>query len=178
MRLMVLGSPYRAPLVYDAGTLAENTRKLERMINALRPATGTTNEGPAIDTLRSAMTEARASFESAMDNDFNGPGATAALFDMVRVINTARDAGVGSGPLAEAQSLFRDLTGILGLQLESSDSAGGQEAAPFIELLIKTRADLRKAKQFALADQVRNELTALGVVLEDSPQGTTWRWSK
>jgi cysteinyl-tRNA synthetase len=74
--------------------------------------------------------------------------------------------------------LFRDLTGILGLQLEASDSAGGQEAAPFIELLIKTRADLRKAKQFALADQVRNELTALGVVLEDSPQGTTWRWSK
>ncbi len=178
MRLMVLGSPYRAPLVYDAGTLAENTRKLERMVNALRPATGTTVDGPAVDALRSAMAEARVGFETAMDNDFNGPGATAAFFDMVRAINTARDAGAGNAPLAEAQGLFRELTSTLGLQLESSTTENGQEAAPFIELLITTRADLRRAKQFALADQVRNELVTLGVVLEDSPQGTTWRWSK
>ncbi len=175
LRLMVLGSPYRAPLVYDAGTLAENERKLERLMSALRPAAGTTASGPAVEGLEAALRQARDSFETAMDNDFNGPGATAALFEMVRAINTARDAGVGGPPFDAVQATFRNITGVLGLQLEAQ-AAGAEEVGPFIELLIKTRADLRKAKQFALADQVRNELAALGVILEDSPQGTTWRW--
>jgi cysteinyl-tRNA synthetase len=176
LRLMVLGSPYRAPLVYDAGTLAENERKLERLLGALKPATGTTEAGPAADTLKAAIESAVTSFETAMDNDFNGPGATAALFEMVKALNTARDAGVGGPSFAAAQDRFRTIAGVLGLKLEQPASTGGEQAGPFIELLIKTRADLRKAKQFALADQVRNELAELGVVLEDSSQGTTWRW--
>jgi cysteinyl-tRNA synthetase len=177
LRLMVLGSPYRAPLVYDAGTIAENERKLERLLGALRPATGSISEGPAVAALSEAIAQARTNFESALDNDFNGPGATAALFEMVKAINTARDAGVGGELLAAAQAAFRDAAGGVGLQLETPQR-GGEEAGPFIELLIKTRADLRKAKQFALADQVRNELAALGVILEDSAQGTIWRWGK
>lgn len=175
LRLMVLGSPYRAPLVYDAGTLAENERKLERLMSALRPATGANNTGAAVETLETAVAQAKHNFETSMDNDFNGAGATAALFEMVRAINSARDAGVGGAPFEAAQATFRQITGVLGLKLEAQAS-GGEEAGPFIELLIKTRADLRKAKQFALADQVRNELAELGVILEDSPQGTTWRW--
>lgn len=176
LRLMVLGSPYRAPLVYDAGTLAENERKHERMLSALKPAVGATGAGPAVAALQAALDEARHTFEVAMDNDFNGPGATAALFEMVKAINTARDAGVGGAPFEAAQSAFREVTGVLGLTLEQPQTGGGEEAGPFIELLIKTRTDLRKAKQFALADQIRTELTALGVTLEDSPHGTTWRW--
>jgi len=176
LRLMVLASPYRAPLVYDAGVVADNTRKLQRLMSALRPASGTTANGSAVDALETSLVEARKSFEAAMDNDFNGAGATAALFEMVRAINTARDAGVGGAPFAAAQAAFRALAGVLGLTLEEQ-SRGGEAAGPFIELLIKTRTELRKAKQFALADQVRNELAALGVVLEDGPQGTTWRWN-
>ncbi len=175
LRLMVLGSPYRAPLVYDAGTLAENERKLERLMSALRPATGTTSSGAAVETLAATIAQAQRNFEAAMDNDFNGAGATAALFEMVRALNTARDAGVGGEPFGAAQATFRQITEVLGLQLEAQTS-DGEGAGPFIELLIKTRADLRKAKQFALADYLRNELAALGVILEDGPQGTTWRW--
>lgn len=145
-------------------------------MSALRPSSGTT-QGAAVETLTSTIAEARQKFEAAMDNDFNGPGATAALFDMVKAINTARDAGVGGEPFAEAQATFREIAGVLGLELKEQ-ARGGEEAGPFIELLIKLRADLRKAKQYALADQVRNELTALGVILEDSAQGTTWRWGK
>jgi cysteinyl-tRNA synthetase len=177
LRLMVLASPYRAPLMYDAGVVAENQRKLERLMSALRPSSGTIGDGPAVDALSTALAAAKANFEAAMDNDFNGAGATAALFEMVRAINTARDAAVGGPAFTAAQAEFRAIAGVLGLQLQEQ-GRGGEEAGPFIELLIKIRADLRKAKQYALADQVRNELTALGVVLEDSPQGTTWRWGK
>jgi cysteinyl-tRNA synthetase len=174
LRLMVLGSPYRAPLVYDPNTLAENQRKLERLLSALRPANGVVAEGPAVDALQTAIAAARQNWEAAMDNDFNGPGATAALFDKVRAINTARDAGVGGEPFSQAQAAFREITGVLGLQLEEQQ-AENAEAAPFIDLLVQTRADLRKAKQFALADQIRNQLSELGVTLEDTPQGTLWR---
>jgi cysteinyl-tRNA synthetase len=175
LRLMVLGSPYRAPLVYDANTLAENERKLERLMSALRPAGGTTTSGPAVDGLHTAIANARQNFETAMDNDFNGPGATAALFEIVRAINSARDAGVGGTPFEAAQGAFREIAGVLGLQLQERQTENA-EAAPFIELLITTRAELRKAKQFALADQIRNQLAEHGVLLEDTPQGTTWRW--
>jgi cysteinyl-tRNA synthetase len=175
LRLMVLGSPYRAPLVYDPNTLAENERKLERLMSALRPATGNTTSGSAVEALQSAIVSARQSFEAAMDNDFNGPGATAALFEMVRAINTARDTAVGGAPFDAAQSAFREVADVLGLQLEAGKTENA-EAAPFIELLITTRAALRKAKQYALADQVRNQLAELGVLLEDTPQGTLWRW--
>jgi cysteinyl-tRNA synthetase len=192
LRLMVLASPYRAPLVYDANVVAENKRKLERLNNALRPATGTTTDGPAVVALQTAIEQAQRNFEAAMDNDFNGPGATAALFEMVRAINTARNAGVDGEPFESAQATFQKIAGVLGLNLQLSIStlsgtamAGPaigsgalchEQAGPFIDLLIKTRTELRKAKQYALADQVRNQLAELGVILEDTPQGTTWYW--
>ncbi len=175
LRLMVLGSPYRAPLVYDMTTIAENERKLARLYSALRPSPGATSDGPATVALAEAADDARRAFEAAMDNDFNGPGATAALFDLVKAINSARDAGVGGAPFEAAQAVFRQLTGVLGLALEQR-APRASEAGPFIELLITTRAELRKARQFALADRVRDELANLGVVIEDGAHGTTWRW--
>ena len=69
---------------------------------------------------------------------------------------------------------FRQLIGVLGLELRVE--GGGADVAPFIEALIEMRAALRQEKQWALADAVRDRLAALGVVLEDGPQGTQWRW--
>jgi cysteinyl-tRNA synthetase len=66
---------------------------------------------------------------------------------------------------------------VLGLTLEEKQGAAA-EAAPFIDLLVRTRADLRAAKQYALADKLRQDLSDLGIILEDSPTGTTWRWEK
>jgi cysteinyl-tRNA synthetase len=112
-----------------------------------------------------------------MDDDFNTSGALASLFELVRAINTARDRGVGGEPFSKAQDTLRELAGVLGLRLRPKQATGGQQAAPFIELLIETRAALRKAKQFELADSVRKRLAELGVMLEDTPQGTTWKAS-
>ena len=98
----------------------------------------------------------------------------AAIFDLVRAINAARDAGVGGEPFADAQATFRSLTDVLGLRLEAPE-AEGQSVAPFVDLLLTVRQDLRKAKQWALGDKIRDELKTLGVIVEDSPQGSTWR---
>jgi cysteinyl-tRNA synthetase len=174
-RLIVLGSYYRSPLTYNAEIAADNARKLERLLTALQPAVGAAEDGPAVEALARAVESAHAEFVASMDNDFNTAGAVAALFELVRAINSARDAGVGGAPFAAAQDAHKELAGVLGLRLDPQQKAGQQDVAPFVELLIEVRAELRKAKQFALADLVRTRLADLGVTLEDGPQGTRWK---
>jgi cysteinyl-tRNA synthetase len=174
-RLIVLGSYYRSPLTYNGEIAADNARKLERLLGALLPATGAAETGAAAETLARAVASAREGFTAAMDSDFNTAGALAALFELVRAINSARDAGVGGAPFAAAQAGLKELAGVLGLRLSSEGRGKGQDIAPFVELLIEVRAELRKAKQFALADMVRGRLGDLGVTLEDGPQGTRWK---
>ncbi len=174
LRMLILSSHYRAPLNFSDETIANAERSLERLRSALRPPIGSLESGAAADALRAETARARTAFVNAMDDDFNTAGALAALYDLVRAINTARDAGVGGAPFAEAQAVFRELTGALGLTLATKETKA-QEARPFIELLVKTRAELRKAKQYALADSIRAGLAELGITLEDGPQGTTWR---
>jgi cysteinyl-tRNA synthetase len=176
LRLLVLSSSYRAPLTFDDDVVADMHRKLDRLRSGLRPATG--SDEHSNQALDAASAAARAAFEAAMDDDFNTAGALAALFELVRAINTARDAGTAGSSFEAAQATLRELAGILGLTLEEAAAVGGAEATPFIDLLIRTRAQLRAAKQWALADQLRKELGELGVILEDSPTGTTWRWDR
>jgi len=76
-----------------------------------------------------------------------------------------------------AKQVFNELTGVLGLQLEER-SGSANAADPFIDLLVSLRRDLRAEKNWALSDKLRNELKALGVVLEDSKDGTTWTWEQ
>jgi cysteinyl-tRNA synthetase len=105
-----------------------------------------------------------------MDHDLNTPQAVAALFDLAREINRARDDGQD---VVGAQAILRELADVLGLTLaEDEDSLA---AAPFIQLLLDVREELRQAKRYDLADVIRSRLGELGVALEDAPQGTVWR---
>jgi cysteinyl-tRNA synthetase len=179
LRMLIFTGHYRKPVVFNDETLANAERSLARIRSGLRPATGNKTTGAEVDTLREATENARANFIEAMDADFNTASAIATIFELVRAINTARDAGV-SGPFYEAaQRTLRELTGVLGLTLggtPAESQSNNVAAKPFIELLIKVRSDLRAAKQWALADQVRDSLKELGVVLEDGPEGTVWRY--
>jgi cysteinyl-tRNA synthetase len=177
LRLIVLSSYYRSPLLYGAEIVADQERKLARLRSALEPASGAATHGVAADQLAAIVASSRAHFDAAMDDDFNTSGALAALFELVRAINTARDSGLSGEPFAAGQAALRDLAGVLGLRLAAPQSHT-QEAAPFIELLIELRAELRKAKQFALADLVRTRLTELEITLEDGPQGTRWKMTR
>jgi cysteinyl-tRNA synthetase len=111
-----------------------------------------------------------------MDDDFNTAGALGYLFDLVRAINQARDMGHADEELAQAQKLLLELTGILGLQLDKQPETEASEVTPFIDLLLKVRQELRAQKLWALSDQIRDQLTDLNVIIEDSREGTTWRW--
>ena len=166
-RLFVLTSHYRMPLTWTDEGVAASARAAERLSRAAWAVGG---EGDAPDV---GMFKER--FHEAMDDDLNTPQALAALFDMTREINRA--AGDG-GDVSEASALLRQLGGVLGLRLEQAGSGGVDDAFPFVELLIETRAALRKEKQFALADNLRDRLTELGVVLEDTPRGTEWRFER
>ena len=108
-----------------------------------------------------------------MDDDLNTPRALAVLFDLTHEINRHWKA---EKDVEEAQDMLKKLGGVLGLTFEAPSSADGVAAHPFIELLAEIRAQLREAKQFALADSIRSRLLEMGVVLEDGPGGTTWRF--
>jgi cysteinyl-tRNA synthetase len=150
---------------------------VERLKSALRPAAPSASgiKPEAVSVLAAAAESAKVNFTEAMDNDFNTAGAVAALFEFSKFINTARDNGATSEQLKPAQAAFRELAGVLGLKLEEKQGSGGADA--FINLLIEVRAEVRKQKLWALSDQIRDKLKELGVTIEDSKDGTQWRYS-
>jgi cysteinyl-tRNA synthetase len=97
------------------------------------------------------------------------------LFELVRAINSGRDAGIGGDDLSQAQGVLTELAGVLGLDLAGQPGAE-QMAGPFIDLLAHVRQELRSVKQWELADRIRDRLADLGVVLEDGKDGSTWRF--
>ncbi len=180
LRMLIFAGHYRKPVTFSPETVANAERNLARLRSALRPSSGSETTGAAADALRVATETARADFIAAMDDDFNTSSAQAAMFELVRAINTARDAGV-AGPFFHAgQRTLRELGDVLGLTLEGPRSAveTNLAAGPFIDLLVAVRSDLRTAKQWALADRVRDGLKELNVTLEDGRDGTTWRFEQ
>jgi cysteinyl-tRNA synthetase len=164
IRVFVLSSGYRSPLTYSEEAMAAGKTGAERLRNAVE--TPDTGAGDPLDA-----STFRERFIAAMDDDLNTAQAISVLFDLAREINRARDAGRSVGA---AQAMLRELAGVLGMRLVAGVSEA-IAAAPFIELLIELRKELRDAKQYALADRVRTSLGELGIVLEDGPGGTTWK---
>jgi cysteinyl-tRNA synthetase len=164
LRIFVLTAHYRAPLSYSEESLESGKRAAERLRTA---AALPDPDGPPSDI---KPDEFRQRFVDAMDDDLNTAAALASLFDLTREINRARDEGRS---VREGQAMLRMLAGVLGLTLREREAGVGAE--PFIDLLMQLRNDLRAARQFQLADTVRDRLAALGITLEDEAEGTRWR---
>jgi cysteinyl-tRNA synthetase len=177
LRFMVLNSSYRNPLSYSDEILAQAQRGLARLRSALRPALPGSQGAPAgqLELLQQQLDATEQGFIESMDDDFNSAGALGHLFELVRVINQARDSGASQAELDPAQTCLLKLTGVLGLRLAAAGEKGGK-ADPFVDLLVELRTELRSQKLWALSDLVRDRLAELDVVLEDSREGTTWRW--
>ena len=174
-RMVVLNSSYRGPLTFTDAVLEQAESALTRLHSGLRTvAEPTATSVQAGKTLEAKGQDVVGGFEAAMDDDFNTAGALAQLFELVRAIHQAREAGADSASIGSAQATLRRLAAVLGLRLEAGQ-AGLEAVAPLVELLIELRQDLRKAGQYALADRIRERLTELKIVLEDGKQGTTWR---
>jgi cysteinyl-tRNA synthetase len=177
LRMMILNSSYRSPLTFNEEVIGQSERALERVRAALRPAIP--NGGQSLEReaaeLKDQMQAARAGFLKAMDDDFNTAGALGQIFELVRSINTARDQGLDTERLAQAQDLLRELTSVLGLRLERTRTADGDSQA-FIDLLVEVRDELRSQKLWGLSDLIRDRLAEMNVILEDSNEGTSWHW--
>lgn len=178
-RLMILQSHYRSPLTYSEEGLLAAERGLERLRAAVNddptgvaspPGEATGAEG----NFSALAEETRNRFHAAMDDDFNAPEALAALFDLGRAINRARGAGIDSQDIEPGRQALLDLAGVLGLNLEEPAEVAGADVAPFIDLLLRVRDELRQRREWALSDLIRDELGKLEVTVEDTAAGANW----
>ncbi|NDJ58585.1 cysteine--tRNA ligase [Enterobacteriaceae bacterium 4M9] len=171
IRYFLMSGHYRSQLNYSEENLKQARASLERLYTALR--------GTDAGAQPAGGEDFEARFTEAMNDDFNTPEAYSALFDMAREVNRlkAEDPAAANGMAAH----LRKLAAILGLLeqepeqfLQSGAQADDGEVAE-IEALIKQRKDARESKDWAAADAARDRLNEMGIVLEDSPQGTIWR---
>lgn len=177
MRLWVLNGSYRSPLTYNESVVEQTTQGYKRLLSAKKAALPGAKGLSESDQLKlqEASELARHAFIEAMDDDFNTSSAMAAIYELVKIINQARADGANDTQLEQAQSVFVELTGTLGLVL-SEESSQGTSADAFIDLLVALRRDLRAEKNWKMSDKIRDELKSLGVILEDGKDGTTWSW--
>ncbi|HEX2910757.1 MAG TPA: cysteine--tRNA ligase [Chloroflexia bacterium] len=186
LRMFVLGgSRYRNLLTYTDESFDAAFQSLERLKSPFAPAEKwpdpTSEEGNAAasSALIQAAESAQSGFEAAMDDDFNTPVALSKLFELKTEIFKGRDSGASGAAIQQAREILAELGGILGLRMkEVPQATTSQDTAPFIELLVEVRRDLKAARQFALADKIRDQLKDLGVKLEDRPDGTVWKFEK
>ncbi|MCY1513673.1 Cysteine--tRNA ligase [compost metagenome] len=169
VRYLLVSSHYRSPINYSEDSLKEARGALERFYHALR---GLPSVAPAGGE---AFVER---FGAAMDDDFNTPEAVAVLFELAREVNRLRDsdAQAAAGLAARLKELGA-LLGVLQLEPDAFLQAGaeGKIDAAEVEALIQARLEARAAKNWDESDRIRDQLSAMGVVLEDGKGGTTWR---
>jgi len=171
IRFFLLSSHYRSPINYSDEQLNQSRTALERMYVAL--------QGVALGEA-DADSEYQQRFEAAMNDDFNTADAIAVLFDLTRELNRAKKAQDDTAPALAAQ--LKMLGGLLGLLqtdadefLKSAADAADGLSDQEIEQLIAERQQAKVDKDWGRADQIRDELTAAGIILEDSAEGTRWR---
>ncbi len=192
LRIFILSSYFRSPLTYTREAMDAAQAGADRLQRVAAKATS--GKGSPLDAKPYYD-----KFIEAMDDDFNTPQAIAVLFDLSRDINRVEEEGKDA---SAARDMLKKLGGVLGLTFKAREAApldieplqklaasilqkvkvAGISAAAIpadadgiMTLLINTRKELRTAKQYQLADELRNGLTAIGIMLEDTPQGTTWK---
>lgn len=175
IRAFVLGTHYRSPLAWTEDGVDAAERGLERLRAAVKDAVKPTPDGTRAGALDQFASETREKFTAAMDDDLNAAGALGALYDLAREINRSRAEGMSAQDLAPGQATLRELADVLGLTLQEPIRDVSDEQAEKIKALVAERNALRAAKKYLEADQVRRQLTEMGVEIADSAQGTTWR---
>ena len=170
IRYMMVSCQYRSPINYSAEVIEQAKNSLERLYTcrdnidfALKNAADG-GEVPAF------IEQRKQEFTDAMEDDLNTADALAAVFMLVRDINTAISAGAGKQALKAFAEVFDELTCVLGLVYNRRTETLDSE----IEELIEKRTEARKNKDFKTADEIRDKLKEMGIILEDTPQGVKW----
>jgi len=169
VRYFILTSQYRSPLNYSDEHLDNARNALTRFYTALR---GLPEATPTADT------QFEKDFHAAMQDDFNTPEALATLFELVREINRVR--AEDEAAAASLGALLRQLGDLIGILQSDAESylrggASANDGDAEIDALVAQRNEAKANKDWGTADEIRNKLQEMGIVLEDGPSGTTWR---
>jgi cysteinyl-tRNA synthetase len=182
VRFFILSSHYRSPTDFSEEALDAADRGRERLYGAVRLVRERLRAAPegAVDAgWQKKLGEARDRFVEVMDDDFGTPQAIATLFDLSRETNALLNTGepVTTGTLEAIDALYRELgEDVLGILPDDlSAEAGGELVDDLVRLLIDLRQEARAARDWKRSDEIRDRLAAMGVALEDSPEGTRWR---
>ncbi|WP_342607238.1 cysteine--tRNA ligase [Vibrio tritonius] len=170
VRYFLMSGHYRSQLNYSEENLNQARASLERLYTALR--------GLDLTADPVEIGDYKQRFNDAMSDDFNTPEAYSVLFDMAREINRLK--GEDFDKANALGALMRELADVIGILHQDPENflqgdAGDSDEAAEIEALIKLRNDSRAAKDWVNADLARDKLNEMGIVLEDGPEGTTWR---
>ena len=173
VRYFLISSHYRSPINYNTEIIEQCKASLERLYtcrNNLDFALENAVDGELDNEFNDKVHGRIQQFITAMDDDMNTADAIAAVFELVRDINTVIAAGANKATLELAAKAFDELTDVLGIVYNRSKASLDDE----VEELIAQRAQARKDKNWALADEIRDKIKAMGIVLEDTPQGVKW----
>ena len=174
IRFLMISSHYRSPINYSTDIIEQCKASLARLYNCrdgLDFALEKAEDGAVSDELLAMFDKRRQQFIDAMSDDLNTADAIAALFELVRDINSnVIAANANKGSVEEAIKVFDELAGVLGLVYDRKKDSLDDE----IEALIEQRTQARKDRNWAEADRIRDELKAKGIVLEDTAQGVKW----
>jgi len=177
IRFFLISSSYRSPINYNAEIIEQGIAALDRLYNcesALEYAAKGDGSGNGDAAMEEQLAKRREQFIAAMDDDMNTADAISAIFELVKDINVAlRDNALSAAMCEKTLEQFHELTDVLGLLYERKAEQGGDDDAA-IEAMIEARTQARKEKNWAESDRIRDELKAMGIVLEDTPQGVRW----
>jgi len=179
IRLLMISCHYRSPINYSYDSLMQCKASLTRL-HTCRDSldfalSNTKEEGTLREELSKEFTAFTEKSCEAMEDDLNTADAIGTLFDLVRYINkTVLGTESSAADIKAAMEIFDTLTGILGIVYNENSGEADDTDATAIEALIEERTAARKEKNWAKADEIRNKLTDMGIVLEDTPQGVKW----
>ena len=168
IRLALLGAQYRQPLDWSEDTIDAARRMLDRLYGAVR--------GIEVDAAARAAAQPPEALVAALEDDLNTPQAMAEFFALAKALNKATDAGERQS-LAAQMYASGDLMGVMQMDPEEwfAGQGGGELSVDEIDDLIGRRNAARKARDYAAADAIRDQLAAAGIGIEDGPDGTTWK---
>ena len=170
IRYLMISSQYRSPVNYSTDIIEQSKNALERIYNCFKDLDFAISHAEAGGAAPDFLEARKNEFITAMDDDLNTADALAAVFGLIRDINTLISKGAGKDTLTACKEALEELCGVLGLGYNKKDDNLDAE----VEQLIAERTEARKARDFATADAIRDKLKGMGIVLEDTPQGVKW----